>query len=175
MLKGSSRKVLEIRGSRRMVLEWGLMLLVTVTSTVGADGEGSWTRLGSTVKLVKGLMWVLLLPLPLTLSAAVLDTVPYLLLAVQVNIPESSGKTSAMTRVHISSDSAGDLGFFCRILNSGESSMTFPSLYQSTRGEGTPFIRHSSTTSWPSDAWRSCRLFVNTGAAMIGCPFNPCR
>ena len=41
--------------------------------------------------------------LPLTLSAAVLDTVPYLLLAVQVNIPESSGKTSAMTRVHISS------------------------------------------------------------------------
>lgn len=79
--------------------------------------------------------------------------------------------------------------------------MTFPSLYQSTRGEGTPFMRHSSTTSWPSDAWRSCRLwwdktgciskhmidsssmhpyvkdstFVNTGAAMIGCPFNPCR
>lgn len=41
--------------------------------------------------------------LPLTLSAAVLDTVPYLLLAVQVNIPESSGKTSAMTKVHISS------------------------------------------------------------------------
>lgn len=41
--------------------------------------------------------------LPLTLSAAVLDTVPYLLLAVQVNIPESSGKTSAMTSVHISS------------------------------------------------------------------------
>lgn len=64
MLKGSSRKVLETRGSRRIVLEWGLMLLVTVTSTVGADGEGSWTRLGSTGKLVKGLMWVLLLPLP---------------------------------------------------------------------------------------------------------------
>lgn len=41
--------------------------------------------------------------LPLTLSAAVLDTVPYLLLAVQVNVPESSGKTSAMTNVHISS------------------------------------------------------------------------
>lgn len=41
--------------------------------------------------------------LPLTLSAAVLDTVPYLLLAVQVNSPESSGKTSAITKVHISS------------------------------------------------------------------------
>lgn len=41
--------------------------------------------------------------LPLTLSAAVLDTVPYLLLAVQVNTPESSGKTSAMTKVQISS------------------------------------------------------------------------
>lgn len=59
-------------------------------------------RLGSTVKLLKGLTW-LLLPLPLTFRAAALDTVPYLLLAVQVNIPESSGKTSAMTRVHISS------------------------------------------------------------------------
>lgn len=131
--------------------------------------------MGSTVELLKGLMWLLLLPLPLTLSAALLDTVPYLLLAVQVNIPESSGKTSAMTKVHISSDSAGDLGFFCRILKSGESSINFPSWYQSTLGDGTPFTRHSSTTSWPSDARRSCRLFVNTGAAIIGCPFNPCR
>lgn len=47
--------------------------------------------------------------LPLTLSAAVLDTVPYLLLAVQVNTPESSGKTSAMTRVHISSRGSGKI------------------------------------------------------------------
>lgn len=50
--------------------------------------------------------FILLLDLemvPFTLSAAILDTVPYLLLAVQVNIPESSGKTSAMTKVHISS------------------------------------------------------------------------
>lgn len=41
--------------------------------------------------------------LPLTFSSEELDTVPYLLVAVQVNIPESSGKTSAMTKVHISS------------------------------------------------------------------------
>lgn len=78
--------------------------------------------------------------------------------------------------------------------------MIFPSLYQSTRGDGTPFTRHSSTTSWPSDARRSCKLwwdktvcvcnvkqtqscgincvekdftFVNTGAAITGRPFNP--
>lgn len=43
----------------------------------------------------------------MTFSAAVLDTVPYLLFAVQVNTPESSGKTSAMTRVHISSRGKG--------------------------------------------------------------------
>lgn len=41
--------------------------------------------------------------LPLTVRVAVLDTVPNLLVAVQLNIPESSGKTSAMTRVHIPS------------------------------------------------------------------------
>lgn len=41
--------------------------------------------------------------LPFTFSAAILETVPYLLLAVQVNVPESSGKTSAITKVHISS------------------------------------------------------------------------
>lgn len=35
---------------------------------------------------------------------AVLETVPYLLLAMQINVPESSGKTSAITKVHISSD-----------------------------------------------------------------------
>lgn len=71
VFKGSRRMVLETSGSRRMVLEWGLMLLVTVTSglmlTAGAvrfDAEGSWIRLGSTVKLLKGLMWLLLLPLP---------------------------------------------------------------------------------------------------------------
>lgn len=42
--------------------------------------------------------------LPLTLSEALLDTVPNLLLAVQVNTPESSGKTSAITKVQISSE-----------------------------------------------------------------------
>lgn len=41
--------------------------------------------------------------LPFTFSAAMLETVPYLLQAVQVNVPESSGKTSAITKVHISS------------------------------------------------------------------------
>lgn len=51
---------------------------------------------------------------------------------------------------------------FCRILKSGESSMTFPSLYQTTRGDGIPFTRLSSTTSWPSDARRSCRLWWDT-------------
>lgn len=68
VFKGSSRKVLEISGSRRMVLEWGLILLITGTSgwrfTVGTDGEGSWTCPDSTVKLLKGLKWLLFLPLP---------------------------------------------------------------------------------------------------------------
>lgn len=41
--------------------------------------------------------------LPLTFRVAVLDVAPYMLLAVQVKVPESSGKTSAMTKVHISS------------------------------------------------------------------------
>lgn len=48
---------------------------------------------------------------------------------------------------------------FWSSLKSGESSMTVPSLYHSTLGEGTPFTRHSSTTSWPSSArtsWRLC-------------------
>lgn len=47
------------------------------------------------------------LKIPFTLSPAILETVPYLLLAVQVNVPESSGKTSAMTSVHISSREDG--------------------------------------------------------------------
>lgn len=68
VFKGSRRKVLERSGSSRMVLEWGLLLLITVTSgwrfTVGTDGEGSWTWLDSTVKLLKGLTWLLYLPLP---------------------------------------------------------------------------------------------------------------
>lgn len=46
---------------------------------------------------------VVLKMLPLTLSEALLDTVPNVLLAVQVNTPESSGKTSAITKVQISS------------------------------------------------------------------------
>lgn len=46
---------------------------------------------------------VVLKMLPLTFSVALLDTVPNLLLAVQVNTPESSGKTSAITKVQISS------------------------------------------------------------------------
>lgn len=41
--------------------------------------------------------------LPLTFSAAELDVAPYVLLAVQVKVPASSGKTSAMTNVHIAS------------------------------------------------------------------------
>jgi len=41
--------------------------------------------------------------LPLTSSCAMLDTVPYLLLAVHVKHPESSANTSAMTKVQISS------------------------------------------------------------------------
>lgn len=48
-----------------MMLERGLMLLVTVTSgwdfTMEADGEGSWIWQGSTCTLVKGLTWLLLL------------------------------------------------------------------------------------------------------------------
>ncbi len=64
MFKGSRRKVLETSGSRRMVLEWGLMLLVAVTSGRRFTARGSWIRLGSTVKLLKGLTWLLLLPLP---------------------------------------------------------------------------------------------------------------
>lgn len=40
---------------------------------------------------------------PLTSNWAMLDTVPYLLLAVQVKHPESSENTSAMTKVQISS------------------------------------------------------------------------
>lgn len=40
---------------------------------------------------------------PLTASCAMLDTVPYLLLAVHVKHPESSANTSAMTNVQISS------------------------------------------------------------------------
>lgn len=68
VFKGSRRKVLETSGSRRMVLEWGLMLLVTVTSgwgfTVGTDGDGSWIRLGSVVKLLTGLTWLVFLPWP---------------------------------------------------------------------------------------------------------------
>lgn len=49
VFKGSRRKELETSGSRRMVLEWGLMLLVTITSVltlaveaVRSDVEGSW-------------------------------------------------------------------------------------------------------------------------------------
>lgn len=68
VFKGSRRKVLETSGSRRMVLECGLMLLVITTSgwgfTAGADGESSWTWLGSTIKLLEDLTWLLLLPLP---------------------------------------------------------------------------------------------------------------
>lgn len=41
--------------------------------------------------------------LPLTFSVAELDVAPYVLLAVQVKVPASSGKTSAMTKVHIAS------------------------------------------------------------------------
>ena len=40
---------------------------------------------------------------PLTSNWAMLDTVPYLLLAVHVKHPESSENTSAMTKVQISS------------------------------------------------------------------------
>ena len=66
VFKGSRRNVLETSGSRRMVLEWGLMLLFTSGwgLTLGADGEGSWIRLGSTVKRLTGLTWLLFLPLP---------------------------------------------------------------------------------------------------------------
>lgn len=41
--------------------------------------------------------------LPFTFKKAMLEVVPYLLLAVHVNMPESSEKTSAITKVHISS------------------------------------------------------------------------
>lgn len=44
----------------------------------------------------------------MTRSSAVVETVPYGLLAVQVNTPESSGETSVMTREHTSSGNKGD-------------------------------------------------------------------
>lgn len=47
---------------------------------------------------------------------------------------------------------------FCNILKSGESSISVPSLYHSTFGEGAPFTRHSKTTSCPSEAEISCNI-----------------
>lgn len=81
--------------------------VVDIRSVVGTFG-----REDSTVSILVFLALVMLLLCPFTLRFAVLETVPYLLLAVQVKVPESSGKTSAITKVHISSDSAMDLGFF---------------------------------------------------------------
>lgn len=109
-----------VSGSRRAMLVWGWMRLLTLT-----EGGPSGTGPDSSREPLSGLMWVMLLPspdehqgvnpmisrratcgggfLPLTFSAALLDTVPYLLLAMQVNIPESSAKTSAITKVQMSS------------------------------------------------------------------------
>lgn len=47
---------------------------------------------------------------------------------------------------------------FCNIRKSGESSISVPSLYHSTFGDGAPFTRHSNTTSCPSEAEMSCNI-----------------
>lgn len=47
-----------------------------------------------------------------TVSWALLDTDPYSFLARHKNVPPSSGRASAITRVQISSGSEADRGFF---------------------------------------------------------------
>lgn len=137
VFKASRRRAPEPSGSSRMVLEWGLMLLVTGASarrfTDGSAEKESrvWSRPSCGVmgglawwpsplpgwnqpkKEVPGLLTIyerkqMRCPhfdrvLPLTFSVAELDVAPYVLPAVQVKVPASSGKTSAMTKVHIAS------------------------------------------------------------------------
>lgn len=82
-----------------------------------------------------------------TVSCAVLLTEPYSFVAVQQNRPPSSGNASAITNVQISSGSAADLGFFCRMRKSGESWISWPSRNHWTRRGRLPLTRHSRTTT----------------------------
>lgn len=101
-----------------------------------------------------------------TVSCAVLLTEPYWLVAVQQNKPPSSGNASAITNVQISSGSAADLGFFCRMRKSGESWISRPSRNHWTRRGRLPLTRHSRTTTCPSDACASCNILVKLGGAL---------
>lgn len=55
------------------------------------------------------------------------------------------------------------VSLFWRIRKSGESWILFPWRYHRTCRGGLPRTLHSRTTTWPSDAWASCRSCTQEG------------
>lgn len=55
------------------------------------------------------------------------------------------------------------VSLFWRIRKSGESWISFPWRYHRTCRGGLPRTLHSRTTTWPSDAWASCRSCTQEG------------
>ena len=52
-----------------------------------------------------------------------------------------------------------NVSLFWRIRKSGESRISSPWRYHWTRRGGPPRTLHSRTTTWPSDAWASCKSY----------------
>lgn len=94
--------------------------LISVGGGEGGGGGNGWLSSNTLSSPVSPLLGNSS-PAGVTVSCALLFTEPYLLVAVQQNRPPSSGNASAITKVQISSGSAADLGFFCKIRKSGES------------------------------------------------------
>ena len=96
--------------------------------------------------------------LPSTVSKAEHSATPAAFVALQVKMPESSGKISLMTRKHFWPS--------FKIWKSSLCVIWWPSRNQDTSGDGVPVTVASNTACWPSTTFRLVRGTVNAGGSV---------